>query len=81
MKEEILKYIVNGITIDRCNNGYSVFTIPTQRFYISSLDELTPERFELAIKSLKERDDLEMELLREFNEMFYKDNNIKLINL
>jgi hypothetical protein len=35
-------------------NSFKVFTIPTQHFYIESLGELTPERFELEIKKQNE---------------------------
>ena len=44
------KYIVNGITINKTKDGYKVFTIPTQHFNITSLDDLTNERFELEIE-------------------------------
>jgi len=44
------KYIVNGITINKTKDGYKVFTIPTQHFNITSLDDLTDERFEQEIE-------------------------------
>ena len=44
------KYIVNGITINKTKDGYKVFTIPTQHFNITSLDDLTNERFEQEIE-------------------------------
>jgi hypothetical protein len=69
MKEEILKFIEDGINIRKCNEGYEVFTVKTQHFKISSLNELTEERFDKAIQELKERNDLENELFRlAFNE-------------
>ena len=50
MNKELLKYVENGIDIDgNPIDGYTVFTVVTQHFKISSLDELTPERFEKAI--------------------------------
>lgn len=55
--KNLFKYIEDGITIDKTKTGYSVFTIPTQRFKINSLDELTPERFEVAIAAQKEYED------------------------
>jgi hypothetical protein len=49
--KEILKYIETGISIDgNPKDGYKVFTIPTQHFKISSLEDLTPSKFEEMIK-------------------------------
>lgn len=49
------KYIVDGLTIDRKQDGgYMVFTISTQHFSINSLDELTNERFEKEIERQKQ---------------------------
>ena len=39
-------YIIDGITINKTKEGYSVFTIPTQHFNIDDLDELTIESYE-----------------------------------
>jgi hypothetical protein len=58
------KYIIDGITIDKTKDGYRVFTIPTQHFNISNLDELTNDRIEEAIKFKNEREDLENQLLK-----------------
>ena len=58
------KYIIDGITIDKTKDGYRVFTIPTQHFNISNLDELTNDRIEEAIKFQNEREDLENQLLK-----------------
>jgi hypothetical protein len=58
------KYIIDGITIDKTKDGYRVFTIPTQHFNISNLDELTNDRIEEAIKFRNEREDLENQLLK-----------------
>ena len=44
------KYIVEGITINKTKEGYRVFTIETQHFNISDLDELTNDRFDYEIK-------------------------------
>jgi hypothetical protein len=58
------KYIVDGITIDKTNYGYRVFTIPTQHFNIVNLDELTNERFEEAMKFQNESKHLENQLIK-----------------
>jgi len=44
-------------------NGYEVFTLPTQRFRVNSLADLTPERFNAAIQDLIEREKIETEIL------------------
>jgi hypothetical protein len=44
---EFAEWIKDGITIDKKNNGYRVFTIPTQHFDVIELSELTPERLSL----------------------------------
>lgn len=56
------RYIINGIDITKRENGYRVFTIPTQHFDIANLDELTNERFEREIKRQEkyEKDNSEM---------------------
>lgn len=49
------KYIADGITINKTNDGnYIVFTIPTQHFKVTSLDELTNEMFEKEIERQKQ---------------------------
>jgi len=58
------KYIIDGITIRKTTDGYSVFTLQTQHFNIVNLDELTNERFEEAIKFQNEREDLQNQLLK-----------------
>jgi len=53
--DKILKYIETGITITgNPNDGYTVFTIPTQHFDINSLMDLTPViiKLRLAIKHI-----------------------------
>ena len=64
--ESIKKYIEDGISISRTNDGYRVFTVPTQHFNIKELDELTPERFEAEILEKKKRDKFEKELISEY---------------
>jgi hypothetical protein len=63
MKEEILKFIEDGINIKKTNEGYEVFTVMTQHFNISSLNELTEERFSRAVKDLEERNEWERKLI------------------
>ena len=66
MNKEILKYLEQGISIDgNPKDGYTVFTIKTQHFKISSLDELSVERFEKAISDFNKREELENQLLQE----------------
>ena len=62
----IKNYIVEGITINKTNDGYRVFTIPTQHFNIKELDELTSERFELEIANQKKQEELQNELFGEY---------------
>ncbi len=51
----INRYIKDGITIDgNPEKGYSVFTVPTQRFHVERLEDITPERIELEMR--KSRD-------------------------
>jgi len=53
--KEIEKYVGKcfRINFESEKNMFSIFTIPTQIFYVKSLSELTPERFEGEIKSHK----------------------------
>ncbi len=61
--KEILKYIETGISIDgNPKDGYTIFTIPTQRFKISSLEDLTPSKFEEMIKRQEDYEKLANEL-------------------
>ena len=60
--KEILKYIQEGITINKGKDGYNIFTPQTQRFKINSLEELTPERFEEAIERFKEYQEAEQKI-------------------
>lgn len=61
----IEKYIENGITIEgNPKKGFNVFTIATQHFKISSLEELTPSKFEEMIKKQEEYEKNVDELMR-----------------
>ena len=62
----IKNYIAQGITINKTNDGYRVFTLPTQHFNIKELDELTSERFELEIANQKKSEELQNELFGEY---------------
>jgi hypothetical protein len=64
--QSIKEYIKEGITIEKTNEGYRVFTIPTQHFNIKDLDELTPERFEEEIQKQREWQKLENDILGEY---------------
>ena len=61
--KEIIKYIEYGITINKTDVGYRVFTIPTQHFNIKSLEELTPEKFEEEIYRQKQCEETQEDLL------------------
>ena len=60
------KYIIDGITINKKKDGYRVFTIPTQHFYIVNLDELTNDRFDLEIKRQEKYERNSSELIKLF---------------
>jgi AAA+ superfamily predicted ATPase len=62
----IKEYITKGITIDKTNDGYRVFTIPTQHFNIKELDELTADRFEKEINLQIENEKLQTKLFGEY---------------
>jgi AAA+ superfamily predicted ATPase len=62
----IKEYITKGISIDKTNDGYRVFTIPTQHFNIKELDELTADRFEKEINLQVENEKLQTELFGEY---------------
>lgn len=63
MISELKEWIEDGITIRKTNNGYQVFTIPTQHFDIKELNELTPDRFRAEVE--KQKRDVEY-----FSELF-----------
>jgi hypothetical protein len=60
---ELKEWIKDGISIDKTNNGYRVFTIPTQHFDIVELDELTPERFKAEVERQNKHQEWQTELL------------------
>jgi len=63
------KYIIGGISITKREQGYRVFTIPTQHFDITNLDELTNERFDDEIKRQEKYEKDSSELLRLYSEL------------
>jgi hypothetical protein len=66
MDSYIYEFIKNGITITgNPDDGYTVFTIPTQHFKIDNLDELTKWTFEKEIRKQKEHDELTSEIFKE----------------
>jgi len=60
---ELAEWITDGITIDKKNNGYRVFTIPTQHFDVIELSELTPERFKAEVQKQEQNIEMQNELL------------------
>ena len=60
---KLKEWIKDGIDIRKTNNGYIVFTIPTQHFTITELDELTPERFSKEVERQEKANELQTELL------------------
>ena len=60
---ELAEWIKDGITIDKKNNGYRVFTIPTQHFDIKELDELTADRFKAEVERYQKNTEMQNELL------------------
>lgn len=62
---ELKEWIAEGITISKTNEGYRVFTIPTQHFDIKELDELTPERFKAEVEKQKQDREWEAELFKD----------------
>jgi hypothetical protein len=60
---ELAEWIKDGITIDKKNNGYRVFTIPTQHFDVIELSELTPERFKAEVQKQQKNIEMKNELL------------------
>jgi hypothetical protein len=59
---ELKEWIEDGITIRKTNNGYQVFTVPTQHFDIVELSELTPDRFKLEVEKQQKNIELQNEL-------------------
>lgn len=65
MISELKEWIKDGIDIRKTNDGYVVFTIPTQHFTIKELEELTPERFSKETERQDKANELTNELLGE----------------
>ena len=66
--KDILKYIETGVSIEgNPKDGYTVFTVPTQHFKISSLEDLTPSKFEEMIKRQEDYEKSSNELLELFD--------------
>jgi len=66
--KDILKYIETGVSIEgNPKDGYTVFTVPTQHFKISSLEELTAYKFEEMIKRQEDYEKSSNELLELFD--------------
>lgn len=62
---ELKEWIEDGITIRKTNDGYQVFTIPTQHFDIKELNELTPDRFIAEVEKQKQDKEWEAELFKD----------------
>lgn len=62
---ELKEWIKDGIDIRKTNDGYSVFTIPTQHFEIKELDELTPDKFREMVERQNHFQELQNQLLGE----------------
>jgi hypothetical protein len=73
---ELKEWIKDGITIDKKNNGYSVFTVPTQHFDIKELDELTADRFKVEVERQEKQQQWQSELFA----LAWEDWNKDLIN-
>lgn len=52
--DKLKEWIEDGITIRKTNDGYQVFTIPTQHFEIKDLNELTSDRFKAEVEKQKQ---------------------------
>jgi hypothetical protein len=53
---------------------FEVFTVPTQHFYVNSLEELTPDRFMLEEERQRQYREDSAELFRLFHELHEKQN-------
>ena len=60
---ELAEWIKDGINIRKTNDGYQVFTIPTQHFDVKELDELTPDKFREMVLKQEQFQELQNELL------------------
>ena len=73
--KELEKYVGDSfhINYEHNQNRFCIFTVPTQHFYVESLSELTPERFDLEIEKEKENQERTTKLMR----MTYEFTKIK----
>ena len=80
--KELEKYVGESFSInyERNKNRFCIFTIPTQHFYIESLGELTPERFDLEIKKEKENQELTTKMMSMAYELKQNKDAIIKIN-
>jgi uncharacterized protein YbbC (DUF1343 family) len=62
---ELKEWIEDGITIRKTNDGYQVFTIPTQHFVVKELADLTPDKFREMVLKQDKFQELQNELLGE----------------
>ena len=60
---ELKEWIEDGITIRKTNDGYQVFTIPTQHFDVKELADLTPDKFREMVLKQEKFQELQNELL------------------
>jgi hypothetical protein len=60
---ELKEWIEDGITIRKTNDGYQVFTIPTQHFEVKELGDLTPDTFRKMVLKQEHFQELQNELL------------------
>jgi hypothetical protein len=60
---ELKEWIKDGIDIRKTNEGYVVFTVPTQHFNVKELDELTPDRFNKEVERQEKAYEIQYELL------------------
>jgi hypothetical protein len=60
---ELKEWIEDGITIRKTNDGYQVFTIPTQHFDVKELADLTPNKFREMVLKQEQFQELQNELL------------------
>ena len=60
---ELKEWIEDGIAIRKTNTGYQIFTIPTQHFDITELDELTADRFKIEVQKQQKNIEMQNELL------------------
>jgi hypothetical protein len=60
---ELKEWIEDGITIRKTNDGYQVFTIPTQHFEVKELGDLTPDKFREMVLKQEQFQELQNQLL------------------